>query len=48
MLDIVSAFGVGLLVGLAFAILGMPVPAPPTIAGVVGILGLTIGYAALR
>lgn len=47
MVETLFAFGVGSVVGVIFAVLGVPVPAPPTVAGVAGILGLTIGYAAL-
>ncbi len=34
----------GLAVGFLFAKLKLPAPAPPTIAGVLGILGITLGY----
>jgi XapX domain-containing protein len=38
------ALGTGALVGFAFAKLKLPVPAPPTLAGVLGIIGITLGY----
>lgn len=47
MVETLFAFAVGSIVGLLFAVLGVPVPAPPTIAGVAGILGLTIGYSVI-
>jgi len=34
----------GGVVGFLFAKLKLPVPAPPTIAGVLGIIGITLGY----
>ena len=37
----------GLLLGAAFALLKLPVPAPINLAGVVGIAGVTIGYTLL-
>lgn len=37
----------GLAVGAVFGFTGAAVPAPPTIAGVLGIVGITIGFAAM-
>lgn len=34
----------GAAAGFAFGKLKLPVPAPPTIAGVLGIIGITLGY----
>jgi len=34
----------GLILGAAFAFLKLPIPAPGSLAGVVGILGVTLGY----
>lgn len=34
----------GGVVGFLFAKFKLPVPAPPTIAGVLGIIGITVGY----
>jgi XapX domain-containing protein len=34
----------GLITGFIFAAVKLPVPAPPFISGVVGILGITLGY----
>lgn len=34
----------GAIVGFVFAKLKLPVPAPPTIAGILGIIGITLGY----
>lgn len=46
--DVVVSLFTGGLVGAAFAITSAPVPAPPVIAGVAGILGITLGYSFLR
>jgi XapX domain-containing protein len=48
MVEILFSFAIGGSVGLGFAFIGVPVPAPPTVAGVAGILGLTIGYMAIQ
>jgi len=40
----VSALGLGLVVGFLFAILRLPIPAPPTLAGLLGIIGITLGF----
>lgn len=34
----------GFLAGAAFAVVGVPIPAPPTITGVVGIVGIYLGF----
>ncbi len=34
----------GFLAGAAFAALGVPIPAPPTITGVLGIVGIYLGF----
>lgn len=44
MRDIGLAFGVGVVAGIAFGVTKLPVPAPPTVAGVAGILGITVGW----
>ncbi len=46
MKEIALSLGAGALVGLLFATLRLPVPAPPTLAGVAGIVGLFLGYMA--
>ncbi|WP_281889340.1 DUF1427 family protein [Paenibacillus sp. YYML68] len=38
------SLGTGLIVGLLFAFLRLPVPAPPAIPAVFGIFGITLGY----
>lgn len=48
MAEILFSFGIGGAVGLVLAFVGVPVPAPPTVAGVSGILGLTVGYIVIQ
>ncbi|HHW09388.1 MAG TPA: XapX domain-containing protein [Firmicutes bacterium] len=44
MRDLLVSMAVGGAVGIVFAVLRLPVPAPSTLAGVAGILGLFLGY----
>lgn len=37
----------GGLVGILFGVAGAAVPAPPNVAGVLGIVGITLGYSAI-
>ncbi|MGE5591258.1 MAG: XapX domain-containing protein [Bacillota bacterium] len=46
--DVALATVTGIVAGFAFGKLRLPVPAPPTLAGVLGIVGMTIGYALAR
>ena len=39
----IASFGTGLFVGLLFTGLKLPLPAPPALAGVLGILGIFAG-----
>lgn len=34
----------GVLVGIVFALVKLPIPAPPVLSGVISIAGITIGY----
>ncbi|MFB6268036.1 MAG: XapX domain-containing protein [Halodesulfurarchaeum sp.] len=38
------ALTTGLLTGATFAFLEVPIPAPPNLAGVMGIVGIYLGY----
>jgi XapX domain-containing protein len=38
------SLGTGLVTGLIFAWIKLPIPAPPAIPAVFGILGITVGY----
>ncbi|HCQ33726.1 MAG TPA: XapX domain protein [Verrucomicrobiales bacterium] len=42
-MEILLAFAVGILVGIIFSACKLPVPAPPALAGVVGIAGIYLG-----
>ncbi|HHY21249.1 MAG TPA: XapX domain-containing protein [Bacilli bacterium] len=44
MQEIVLALLTGFIVGLLFAVVRLPIPAPPALAGVVGIVGIFLGY----
>jgi len=46
MMEVLFSLGTGALVGMLFAFLRLPVPAPPTLAGIAGIVGLFLGYVA--
>jgi len=41
--EILLALGTGLVVGIVFSLLKLPIPAPPVLAGVVGIVGIYLG-----
>ncbi|WP_339060848.1 DUF1427 family protein [Tepidibacillus marianensis] len=42
--EILMSTGTGVIVGLVFAFLKLPIPAPPAIQGVMGIVGIFLGY----
>jgi XapX domain-containing protein len=44
MRDALLALLTGFTVGTVFVIAGLPIPAPPTIAGVCGIVGITLAF----
>lgn len=44
MKDVVSSLLVGFAVGLIFRVLKLPIPAPPALAGLMGIVGIYLGY----
>jgi XapX domain-containing protein len=44
MQEILLAFISGLVVGFLFALIKLPIPAPPALAGVMGIFGVYVGY----
>lgn len=48
MRDLVVSLAVGVSMGVIFAVMRLPIPAPPTLAGVVGVLGVFIGYRIVR
>lgn len=44
MMEVFKSLGVGLIFGVLVSFLRLPLPAPPTLAGVMGIVGLYFGY----
>lgn len=44
MKDVLLALLTGLCVGVLFAVLRLPIPAPPTLAGIAGIVGIFAGF----
>ncbi|MGP4069361.1 XapX domain-containing protein [Halobacillus sp. B29] len=44
MKEIILALVTGLVVGIVFAALKLPIPAPPALAGVAGIVGIYLGF----
>jgi XapX domain-containing protein len=45
---VVLAFLTGTATGALFAYLEVPIPAPPTLAGVLGIVGIYVGFRLVR
>ena len=43
-LQILESLGTGMLVGIVFSLLRLPIPAPGVLAGVMGIIGIFCGY----
>lgn len=44
MKEIVLALATGFVVGFLFALCKLPIPAPPALAGVTGIIGIYLGF----
>ncbi|MCS7245913.1 MAG: DUF1427 family protein [candidate division WOR-3 bacterium] len=44
MKEIILSFFTGFITGLLFSLLKLPIPAPPNIAGIMGIVGIFAGY----
>ncbi len=44
MMDIIKALGTGIIVGVVFTLLKLPIPAPPVLSGIMGIFGIFLGY----
>jgi len=41
---VIVATMTGVVTGVVFGLLDVPIPAPPNLAGVMGILGILVGY----
>ena len=48
MIEILLALAVGLIVGIVFSACKLPLPSPPVLAGVMGIVGIYLGGQAWR
>jgi XapX domain-containing protein len=48
MKQIIISFFTGLVMGGIFTILRLPIPAPPTMAGIAGIIGIFLGYVLIK
>ncbi len=48
MRDLVVSLLVGVAMGVVFGVMRLPVPAPATLSGVIGILGVFLGYRIVR
>ena len=44
MVEVLLSVVTGIVVGGVFALVGATVPAPPNLAGVMGVVGITLGY----
>jgi XapX domain-containing protein len=44
MKEVLLALLTGLIVGFIFALCKLPIPAPPALAGIVGIVGIYLGF----
>lgn len=44
MIVLIQSLGVGVVTGLLFGVLNLPIPAPPMLAGVMGIVGIYLGF----
>lgn len=42
--EVIAAAVVGMVVGIIFGFLDLPIPAPPALSGVMGIVGIFAGY----
>lgn len=44
MKEVILSLGTGTVVGFLFALLRLPIPAPPALAGITGIVGVYLGF----
>ncbi len=42
--ELILSTGTGVVVGFIFAVLKLPIPAPPAFQGIMGIVGIFLGY----
>lgn len=48
MKEVILATLTGIVVGGIFSFFRLPIPAPPTLAGIMGIIGIFIGYVLVK
>ena len=48
MMELVKSLIAGILCGVVFSLAGLPIPAPPVFSGIIGILGVFLGYLAAK
>lgn len=46
--EMLGSLAAGAACGVVFSLAGLPIPAPPVVSGVVGIVGVFLGYQAVR
>jgi XapX domain-containing protein len=44
MIEEIKSFGTGIICGIIFSLFNLPIPAPGVLAGILGIIGIFIGY----
>jgi len=44
MKELILSLGTGAVVGFVFALFKLPIPAPPALQGILGIVGIFLGY----
>jgi len=47
-MEVIYSFITGLIVGGIFTLLKFPIPAPPTLSGIAGIVGIFVGYLLIK
>ena len=47
-MELFKALATGFVTGAVFAWMKLPIPAPPVLSGIVGIIGIYLGYLALK
>jgi len=48
MSEMIKAFLTGVACGVVFALLSLPIPAPPVVSGLLGIIGIFLGYQIIK
>lgn len=48
MLEVLKSLLTGFVCGLVFSLLKLPIPAPGVLAGIAGIIGIFLGYVAIK